>query len=106
MPSVDVCNSCKCGLTVDPETGLLAQECEPISCSTTCEEVSPRKSHRALRNYAEVLLSDTSLSFSLTLQGYEYQPVAGKCCGQCVRTSCVIVINNVTYTIPVRHYAN
>ncbi|KAI4894041.1 hypothetical protein NFI96_028256 [Prochilodus magdalenae] len=71
MPSDDVCKTCICGSTVDPETQLMTPECRVIDCNYNCPA------------------------------GYEYKSVAGQCCGQCVRTSCTIVINNTTYTIPV-----
>lgn len=71
MPSNDVCKSCQCGTTVDPETELMAPDCVVIDCNPNCQA------------------------------GYEYQPVAGQCCGTCVRTSCVIMINNTVNTFPV-----
>uniref|UniRef100_A0A8B9HTF2 Mucin 5.1, oligomeric mucus/gel-forming n=1 Tax=Astyanax mexicanus TaxID=7994 RepID=A0A8B9HTF2_ASTMX len=67
----DLCKSCKCGTTMDPETELLAPECVVIDCNPNCQA------------------------------GYEYQPIAGQCCGKCVRTSCVIMINNSVNTFPV-----
>lgn len=36
------------------------------------------------------------------LKGYEHKLVSGTCCGECVRTSCVAMINNITEIIPVR----
>ncbi|KAK3533882.1 hypothetical protein QTP70_033002, partial [Hemibagrus guttatus] len=70
MPSDDVCEECECSSDVNPSTELLNRMCKAKQCITTCDE------------------------------GYEYQVVHGKCCGECVRTSCVVIINNATVNIP------
>ncbi|MCI4383834.1 hypothetical protein PGIGA_G00031110 [Pangasianodon gigas] len=70
MPSDNVCEECKCGLSVDANTDLLTPVCTKQQCYVICDK------------------------------GYELKPVPGKCCGECVRTSCVVTINNVTETIP------
>ncbi|MCJ8738057.1 hypothetical protein PDJAM_G00031110 [Pangasius djambal] len=71
MPSDNVCEECKCNSSVDPNTKLLTPVCTIRECNLKCDK------------------------------GYELKPVPGKCCGECVRTSCVITINNVTETIPI-----
>ncbi|TSM20287.1 Mucin-5B [Bagarius yarrelli] len=70
MPSDDLCKECECGSDVDNKTELLTPTCTIKDCMTKCDE------------------------------GYEYQLVPGKCCGECVKTSCVVTINNVNKIIP------
>ncbi|XP_048829559.1 mucin-5B-like [Brienomyrus brachyistius] len=68
----DTCEVCSCSSTVDPETRLNAVECVAIECDAFCQE------------------------------GFEYQDVAGQCCGTCVQTSCIVSLDDgTTYTIQV-----
>ncbi|KAK2868903.1 hypothetical protein Q7C36_000774 [Tachysurus vachellii] len=70
MPSDNVCEECECSSIMNNNTELLTPTCLAKQCNTTCDK------------------------------GYEYQAVPGKCCGECIRTSCVVMINNATVIIP------
>ncbi|KAI5101917.1 mucin-5B, partial [Silurus meridionalis] len=63
------CETCVCTDEVDPQTNLHKISCSPLPCQKQCP------------------------------LGYKYKSVPGKCCGECVRTSCVVMINNVPTTI-------
>ncbi|CAL8381165.1 unnamed protein product [Arctogadus glacialis] len=63
------CEECICTAMIDHSTKLNEVQCKPIPCDTLC-----------------------------TL-GYEYQTIAGHCCGKCVQTSCIAVLpDNTTNT--------
>ncbi|XP_008304793.1 intestinal mucin-like protein [Stegastes partitus] len=53
------CQECYCGPNMNPVTKLNVITCKPVVCNKSCSE------------------------------GYEYQTVAGKCCGTCVQKSCI-----------------
>nr|XP_023666895.1 intestinal mucin-like protein [Paramormyrops kingsleyae] len=64
------CVDCVCGAsTVDPNTKLHVIECTPKVCDLHCSE------------------------------GYEYQDVAGQCCGRCVQASCIVHLPSQTVHI-------
>ncbi|XP_036433738.1 mucin-5B-like [Colossoma macropomum] len=72
VPVPDICKDCSCGSTVDPETGLQAIECSPVTCNTTCS------------------------------QGFSYVLHPGKCCGRCEQQQCIYTgPNKKVYTIEV-----
>ncbi|XP_031734062.1 mucin-5AC-like isoform X2 [Anarrhichthys ocellatus] len=62
------CEKCSCSERKDASSGFNIIECEPIPCDTHCP------------------------------LGYEYQTIAGQCCGKCFQTSCVVVLPNSNFT--------
>ncbi|XP_076847023.1 intestinal mucin-like protein [Brachyhypopomus gauderio] len=67
-----LCETCYCGSKKDSVTNLHSVECSPVTCNTTCT------------------------------QGYSYNAVPGKCCGECVPQHCVYTgPNNTIQTIEV-----
>ncbi|KAJ8333867.1 hypothetical protein SKAU_G00411860 [Synaphobranchus kaupii] len=66
----DKCKQCYCSPEVDSETHLHIIECSPTVCDPRCQ------------------------------LGFQYQSMPGQCCGNCVQTSCVIVLSDKsTYAI-------
>ncbi|XP_076847025.1 intestinal mucin-like protein [Brachyhypopomus gauderio] len=67
-----LCETCHCGSNMDSNTNLHSVECSPVTCNTTCT------------------------------QGYSYNAVPGKCCGECVPQHCVYTgPDNTVQTIEV-----
>ncbi|KAG5848633.1 hypothetical protein ANANG_G00100690, partial [Anguilla anguilla] len=66
----DKCKQCYCSPDVDSETHLHIIKCSPTVCETHCQ------------------------------LGFQYQTMPGQCCGNCVQTSCVIMLpDKSTYAI-------
>uniref|UniRef100_G3PLZ5 Mucin 5f n=1 Tax=Gasterosteus aculeatus aculeatus TaxID=481459 RepID=G3PLZ5_GASAC len=69
VPMKKPCDNCICSKNTDVSSGFNIVECQPTPCDTHCP------------------------------LGYDYQTVAGQCCGKCLQTSCVVVLSNVTKTL-------
>ncbi|XP_062417665.1 mucin-2-like [Pungitius pungitius] len=69
VPMKKPCDNCICSKNPDGSSGFNIVECQPTPCDTHCP------------------------------LGYEYQTVAGQCCGKCLQTSCVITPSNVSQTL-------
>ncbi|KAI4883806.1 hypothetical protein NFI96_002423 [Prochilodus magdalenae] len=66
----DICEECTCSSIVNPMTGLLALNCSPVICNTTCS------------------------------QGFIYEQDSVECCGKCKPKHCAYVDQNDTvYTV-------
>ncbi|XP_043915177.1 mucin-5AC-like [Protopterus annectens] len=60
----NTCDKCYCSKTTDPVTQLNNIVCAPVQCDKSCKP------------------------------SFEYRTVPGKCCGECIQTSCLIVLPN------------
>uniref|UniRef100_A0A667WPA6 VWFD domain-containing protein n=1 Tax=Myripristis murdjan TaxID=586833 RepID=A0A667WPA6_9TELE len=88
------CHQCVC------DRDSMSIQCEPVQCPST-PSLNCSKPGQRLVNNTDGCCPKLTCGTPHT-PGFEYQPVAGECCGKCVQTACIITLpDNTTAVIQV-----